>query len=148
MKSEKIFIEYDLINLAKARDFISRKAREAGASESDITRIEISCDEWNANIIEHALEKKSSRGFSIECKIDDGKFMIIYEHEGERFNPVDKEVVDVDEHFTETKERSLGLFIMREMMDEIHYEYINNRINRLILIKYIKGKLPNIQNQL
>jgi hypothetical protein len=26
---------------------------------------------------------------------------------------------------------------MREMMDEIHYEYIGEKINRLTLVKYI-----------
>lgn len=138
MKGERIYLESDLINLAKARDFISRKAREAGASESEVTRIEISCDEWNANIIEHALGKSSGSGFSIECKLEGEKFIIIYEHEGPRFNPVEQEVVDVDEHFSESKERGLGLFIMREMMDEIRYEYINNRINRLTLVKNLR----------
>jgi len=42
MKDEKILLESDLINLSKARNFISDKAREAGADESDITKIEIS----------------------------------------------------------------------------------------------------------
>jgi len=138
MESKKIYLESDLINLAKARDFISRKAKEAGASESDVTRIEISCDEWNANIIEHALGKGSEKVFSIECISEEGKFFIIYEHEGEEFNPIEQGAVDVDEHFSESKERGLGIFIMREMMDEIHHEYIDNKINRLTLIKYLK----------
>ena len=138
MEHNKIYLEADLMNLSKARDFIASKAKEAGASESDITKIEISCDEWNANIIEHSLGSKSGRGFTIECRKEGNKFMVIYEHEGERFNPIEQEVVDIDEHFSESKERGLGLFIMREMMDEIHYEYLNNRINRLTLVKYLK----------
>jgi len=138
MEEDKIYLEADLMNLSKARDFIARKAKEAGASESDITKIEISCDEWNANIIEHSLGSSSGKGFTIECRKEGNKFIVVYEHEGERFNPIEQEIVDIDEHFSESKERGLGLFIMREMMDEIHYEYIDNRINRLTLVKYLK----------
>lgn len=138
MEKNKIYLEADLMNLSKAREFIAEKAKEAGASESDITKIEISCDEWNANIIEHSLGSNSGKGFTIECRKEGNKFIVVYEHEGERFNPIEQEVVDIDEHFSESKERGLGLFIMREMMDEIHYEYINNRINRLTLVKCLR----------
>lgn len=137
MKTEKIFLKADLINLSKARDFISRKAKEAGADESDITRIEISCDEWSANIIEHSLGSGSEKGFTIECRFEEGKFIVIYEHEGERFNPIEQEEVDLTRHFSAAKERGLGIYIMKVMMDEIHHEYLGNRINRLTLVKYL-----------
>jgi serine/threonine-protein kinase RsbW len=137
MKSETIFLESDLVNLAKARDFISKMAKASGAEESDITKIEISCDEWSANIIEHSLGNKGDRGFTIECRSLNNKFFVIYEHEGVRFNPIEQDMVDIDEHFEGANERGLGLFIMREMMDEIHYEYTKNKINRLTLVKYL-----------
>ncbi len=137
---DKIYLKSNLMNLAKAREFISQKAREYGASESDITKIEISCDEWSANIIEHALGEGVDKGFSIEVDYKDGKLFIIYEHDGERFNPIEQEEVNLDSHFSESKERGLGIYIMREMMDEIHYEYIDNRINRLTLVKYLNNE--------
>jgi len=137
MNDEKIYLESALVNLSKAREFISKKAIEAGVDESDITRIEISCDEWSANIIEHALGNDQMKGFTIECRSEYGKFLIIYEHEGERFNPIEQEDVDVNNHFSESKERGLGIYIMKEMMDEIHYEYLHARTNRLTLVKYV-----------
>ena len=141
MKDERIFLESDLANLVKARVFISKKAKELGADETDITKIEISCDEWSANVIEHGLGDKMNKGFSIECKSDGKKFIIIYEHEGERFNPIERQVVNVDNHFSEMKERGLGIYIMREMMDEIHYEYFDDKLNRLTMVKYLNSKV-------
>ena len=137
MKDEKIYLEADLINLSKARNFISEKAKEAGADESDITKVEISCDEWCANIIEHGMRRADSPGFSVECRKENEKFMIIYEHEGDRFNPIEQDDVDINDHFSQSKERGLGIYIMKEMMDEIHYDYIGERINRLTLVKYV-----------
>ena len=135
MKDERIFLKSDLSNLVKARVFISKKAKESGAAEADITKIEISCDEWSANVIEHGLGDKMNKGFSIECRSNGNKFIIIYEHEGKKFNPIEQQVVNVDKHFSEMKERGLGIYIMREMMDEIHYEYFDNKINRLTMVK-------------
>ncbi|UCB45184.1 MAG: ATP-binding protein [Spirochaetota bacterium] len=140
MESKRIKLESDLANLSKAREFIAEAARGAGATSQEITKIEISCDEWSANIIEHGLGSKIKRSFSIECKSPEGKFVIIYENEGPRFNPIEQEVIDVNDHFSESKERGLGIYIMREMMDEIHYEYINNKINRLTIVKYLGEK--------
>ena len=137
MEDERIFLQSDLANLVKARIFISKKAKELGAGETDITKIEISCDEWSANVIEHGLGDRMNKGFSIECKSDGNKFIIIYEHEGEKFNPMEQAVVNVDNHFSKMKERGLGIYIMREMMDEIHYEYCNGRTNKLTLVKYL-----------
>jgi serine/threonine-protein kinase RsbW len=137
MKNEKIYLPSDLINLSKARDFISNKAREAGADESDLTKIEISCDEWCANIIEHALGNGEFKEFSVECKKEQGKFIVVYEHAGERFNPIEQEEVDISNHFSQSKERGLGIYIMKEMMDEIHYDYLSENVNRLTLVKYL-----------
>ena len=137
MKDEKLYLKSDLINLSMARSFISRKAREAGADESDMTKVEISCDEWCANIIEHALGNGEDRGFTVECRKEDDKFIITYEHEGGRFNPIEQDDVDINNHFSQSKERGLGIYIMKEMMDEIHYEYIEDHINRLTLVKYL-----------
>lgn len=137
MRSETIFLESDFANLAKARDFISKIAKSYGASNDDITKIEISCDEWSANIIEHSLGSNTDKGFTIQCKRKENKIIIIYEHEGKQFNPIEQEKIDLNQHFSSLKERGLGLYIMREMMDEIHYEYIDNKVNRLTLVKYI-----------
>ena len=139
MKEEKIYLESDLINLSKARNFISGKAKEAGADESDITRVEISCDEWCANIIEHGMGSGEDRGFTVECRKENEKFIVIFEHEGHRFNPIEQDDVDINDHFSRSKERGLGVYIMKEMMDEIHYDYIGNRINRLTLVKYLRS---------
>jgi serine/threonine-protein kinase RsbW len=137
MKSETLCLESVLGNLAKAREFIVRKAKESGANEADVTKIEISCDEWSANIIEHGLRKDPDKRFSIQCRMKGKKFIVVYEHEGVRFNPMEQRMVDLNEHFSRMKERGLGIYIMREMMDEIHYEYIDDKINKLTMVKYI-----------
>ncbi|MFW6137785.1 MAG: ATP-binding protein [Spirochaetota bacterium] len=137
MEPNKIRMSSELRNLAKAREFISRKMKEFGVEGSDITKIEISCDEWNANIIEHALGNGAPQEFTIECIHGGDRIMVVYEHRGERFNPLEQEVMNIDTYFSESKERGLGIYIMKEMMDEIHYDYMDGEVNRLTLVKYI-----------
>jgi anti-sigma regulatory factor (Ser/Thr protein kinase) len=137
MKDEKLYLDSTLVNLSRAREFIARKAREAGASEADTTKIEISCDEWSANIIEHAHGEDSTQGFTISCSLADGRFVVVFENEGSRFNPIEQEDVDLDDHYDDEKERGLGLYIMKETMDEIHYEYLDDTTNKLTLVKIL-----------
>ena len=78
MNEQKVVMKSDQINLANAREFITRLAREAGASGSAKTKIEMSCDEWNASIHEHNLGNGEGKGFTIEYKGNDKKFMTIF----------------------------------------------------------------------
>lgn len=137
IQDEKICLGSDLVNLARARDFITAKAQEVGASETEVTKIEISCDEWCANIIEHALGEDVKRGFTIECRYRDPRFSVIFENQGRRFNPLEQEGVDLNDHYSESKERGLGIFIMMQMMDEIHYEFLESGVNKLTLVKIL-----------
>jgi serine/threonine-protein kinase RsbW len=132
-----IVLESDLANLAKAREFIATGARQAGATESDITKIEISCDEWCANIIEHSMGSDVRHTFSIRCEKLNEKFCVTFENQGDRFNPIEQENVDLDDYYCDAKERGLGIYIMKEMMDEIHYEYLDPGVNKLTLVKIL-----------
>jgi hypothetical protein len=78
MDEEKNVMKSEHVNLSNAREFISRLAREAGASESAKTKIEMSCDEWNASIREHSLRNGMGKGFSIEYKGNDKQFMTLF----------------------------------------------------------------------
>ena len=138
MKDERIHLVSDLKNLSQAREFISKKAKEAFAKDPDITKIEISCDEWCASIIEHNLWDGVRKDFTIECRYDGSKFIVLFENEGERFNPVEQDEVNINEQFSEEEERRLGIVIMKEIMDEILYEYVEDRINRLTLVKKLR----------
>jgi hypothetical protein len=80
MKNETVALKSDPLDLAKAREFVIRLARgvEAGSGSSTVTKVEISRDEWNAVIREHAFDDGTWKIFTIECKNNDRKFMTIY----------------------------------------------------------------------
>ncbi|KPJ86788.1 MAG: hypothetical protein AMS17_10925 [Spirochaetes bacterium DG_61] len=78
MKDETVILKSDLLDLTKARKFVTRLAQEARAGGTAVTKVEVSCDEWNAVIREHALKDGVWKRFTIECNSSDGKFMTIY----------------------------------------------------------------------
>jgi hypothetical protein len=78
MNEQTVVMKSDQMNLANAREFITRLAREAGVSESATTKIEMSSDEWNASIKEHTLSNGGGKGFTIEYKGNDKRFMTIF----------------------------------------------------------------------
>lgn len=45
--------------------------------------------------------------------------------------------VDVDQHLEERKVGGLGIHLVKQMMDDIHYEY-KDRMSRITLIKHLE----------
>ena len=78
MKNETIIMKSELLDLTKARRLVTRLAQEARTGGSAVTKVEVSCDEWNAVIREHAVKDGVWKRYTIECKSNDGKFMTIY----------------------------------------------------------------------
>jgi serine/threonine-protein kinase RsbW len=122
--------------LEAIRDFAGQAARDAGLNDSDVYAVEVSVDEACTNVIEHAY--KGIKGGDIECLCDaksDYLTIVIRDH-GKPFDPGD--VPDPDFH-AELKDRrigGLGVYLMRRLMDEVHYETIESSGNVLTMVKH------------
>ena len=79
-------------------------------------------DEAVANIIEHAYEGVSNGLLEISCGVRNGAITIIMVDHGESFDPAAIPMPDLKADLSERKIGGLGIFLMRKLMDEVHYE--------------------------
>ncbi|MCP4137358.1 MAG: ATP-binding protein [bacterium] len=105
-------------------------------NEEYISHIELSTYEVIANIIDHTPEEYHNREIEVECKILSGKIETTICNFGDRFNIIEAELPDIPTHFKSGKNRGLGIYFIRTLMDDVRYSYEDN-INRLILVKKI-----------
>ncbi len=139
MPSESVLrIKAVLPNVPRAIDFVTHLALEAGFGEQALYEIQVAVDEACANIVHHAYGDKDHGDMELACKTDDRMFVICVRDWGESFAP--EEIADPNVH-APLDERSLGglgLFLIRQFMDELHFAFDREQGNELIMSK----KLP------
>lgn len=124
------------------RAFIDNNAREAGFSAEDVDAIVLSMDEAVANIVEHAYEGSDlpadEQVIHIDVRRRPDNLSICLRDRGAPFDPTDFPGVDLDAHLGAYKMDGLGIYFIRELMDEIHYRYIPETGNELELVKNLR----------
>jgi serine/threonine-protein kinase RsbW len=116
--------------------FIIRESKQANFSPSDVYAIQTAVDEACANIIDHAYGGENIGKISISVsKIKDG-IQIVLHDTGEPFDPGEVPEPDITSSLEIRKERGLGIFFMRQLMDKVRFEFSHKEGNTLTLIKY------------
>jgi len=125
-----------LKNLETICDYVTHFANEAGLNESEVYAVQLAVDEASTNIMEHGYGRECPNRIDISCEIlEDGLKVVIYD-DAEPFNPEAVPDPEINVSLEEIKPRGLGIFFMRKMMDEVHYETSENMGNTLTMIKH------------
>ena len=121
--------------LGEIRKFVGDIAHAGAFSSKDIFDIQLAADEAASNIIEHAYEGVKNGVLEISCGVKDGAITIIMVDRGKSFDPSAIPPPDFKADLSERKIGGLGIFLMRKLMDEVHYEFRRDKSNVLTMIK-------------
>ena len=122
--------------LDEIREFVGDIARKGGFSDKDIYNIQLATDEAASNIIEHAYEGVSEGLMELSCSMVDDIIKIVLTDHGEPFDPGLIPMPDLKADLSERKIGGLGIFLMRKLMDTVHYEsHPEKNSNTLTMIK-------------
>ena len=108
--------------LDEIREFVGEIARKGGFGDKDVYNIQLATDEAASNIIEHAYEGKPDGLIEISCGVQKNMITIVLVDHGEPFDPADVPAPDLKADLSERKIGGLGIFLMRKLMDEVHYD--------------------------
>ena len=124
--------------LAGAIEKIVSFLKELGAEHKTIYKVEVALEEILVNIVSYAYPPTENGTIRIDYEyIEDPKMITItIIDEGKEFNPLAKDDPDITLSAEERDIGGLGLFIVKNTMDEVKYQRVNNR-NVLILKKKI-----------
>ena len=121
--------------LDEIREFVGDIARAGGFGAKDVYNIQLAADEAASNIIEHAYEGVSDGLLELSCSVKGNTITIILVDHGESFDPSEIPMPDLKADLSERKIGGLGIFLMRKLMDEVHYETKPNKSNVLTMTK-------------
>lgn len=125
-----------LNNLEEICDYVTHCAKQAGLNEAEVYAVQLAVDEASTNIIEHGYGQECPDRIDITCEIlKDGLKVVIYD-DAEPFNPETVPEPEINVSLDDIKPRGLGVFLIRQMMDEVHYESTADKGNTLTMIKH------------
>jgi anti-sigma regulatory factor (Ser/Thr protein kinase)/anti-anti-sigma regulatory factor len=121
LRLERVF-EGSVEQLASLRDYVGETVHALGGSPDDAFACELATDEAAANIFNHAFEEKHGR---IHLKIgrSDSKINIELHYRGRSFDPMQIPEPELDIPLEERRAGGLGLYFMKQLMDEVVFTF-------------------------
>lgn len=104
-----------------------------GFSNEDILDTQLAAEEIITNIINHGY-KNACGEIIISCRINLVQAEVQVRDNAPRFDPLSLPEPKLDGTIEDRKIGGLGVFLVRQVMDEISYRY-ENRQNILVMIK-------------
>ena len=93
-----------------------------------LTKFNLVVEEIFVNIVSYAYEDNSNNNtVTISIKDNDDKTIITFIDSGKHFNPLIKDDPDISLSADERPVGGLGIYLVKKMMDNVEYEYKDNK---------------------
>jgi anti-sigma regulatory factor (Ser/Thr protein kinase) len=127
----------DLSQLKAIRDFVAEASRDLDVEDWIIPDVQLAVDEICSNVIKHGY---GGRGGEIEVTvepIEDGVQVTVRDW-GIAFDPQTVAVPNVDAPLELRSLGGLGLFLVRQLMDNVRFEFDGERGNSVTMVKRLR----------
>lgn len=131
----------DTKHLARIRELIQESALAWSDDKGLAMKLTLAVDEAVANVVEHAYEGLDEVGeVKVLVEAAEDRFEVTVMDTGHEFDPSTIDVPDMKEHVRQGKRNGLGIFLMRQIMDEVKYTFVHGLRNELRMVKYKPAK--------
>ena len=112
--------------LPQVQEFFTSELRNIGFSKKEINQVLLVAEEIFINIAKYAY-KEIIGNCNIKIHVDNNILECTFEDSGTPFNPLEKNDPNLNVSAQERNVGGLGIYMSKNIMDNIEYEYINNK---------------------
>ena len=110
-------------SLDEVRDFSGHAAERCGLDSAAVYAVQLAVDEAFTNIVEHAFGGECLEEVECVCRITPDALTVILKDCGVPFDPRNIPEPDLSTDLQERKVGGLGLYFMRQLMDEVEFTF-------------------------
>lgn len=136
-KSLTFTIDADVHAIPKVSIILEKEMRVHAFSDEEILDTQLAVEEAITNVIVHGYEGRPGE-IVISCRATRGFTELQIEDTALPFNPLSIPEPDITEDIEDRKIGGLGVFLIRQIMDDIIYRYEDGK-NILVLVKKKKA---------
>lgn len=136
---KEITVDATIDNVQTITDFVDERLEEMNCPVKAQMQIDIVIDELCSNVARYAYADRTGKvTVSVDTVDKPMKVWLTFTDEGVPYNPLAKEDPDITLSAEERKLGGLGIYMVKKMMDEFHYEYKDGK-NIVTVCKVIEG---------
>jgi sigma-B regulation protein RsbU (phosphoserine phosphatase) len=135
---KSIVLLNDTHEVPKLNAFVDEVCEAVGLSPEETAKVKVAIEEAVVNVMNYAYPPSTRGDVTIEAAANDMRLKFTIIDSGKPFDPTVQAPVDTTLSAKERRIGGLGIHIVRQMMDSINYERIDN-LNVLTLRKKIMG---------
>jgi serine/threonine-protein kinase RsbW len=134
MKSAKTFSR-SINELENIFNFLEGSGEKFHVSKRNLHDIELSVEEIFTNMVRHNSSSKHAIEISIES--NNGQILTcLTDYEDQPFDLTQTAEIDFDDYIESKKSGGLGIFLVKQLMDEVKFEHLNG-ISKITIIKHV-----------
>lgn len=125
---KEINVDATIANVPKVTEFIDGELEMFDCPMKVQMAIDVAVDEIFSNIANYAYKDKIGKATVQVDFINDNKIVVItFIDEGTQYDPLKNADPDVTAKIDDRRVGGLGIFIVKKSMDDVHYEYKDNK---------------------
>lgn len=127
----------DLAQLGTIRDFVAKASRDLDVDEASIPDLTLAVDEICSNIVRHGYGGLGGQLKVTVQRVVDGVQVTVRDW-GTAFDPGSVVVPDVEAPLEQRSLGGLGLYLVHQLMDEVHFEFSVEQGNSVTMVKRLQ----------
>ena len=124
---KSIILANELSEISKLNDFIEDIGNEFSLTPDVVFNLTLVLEEAVVNVINYAYPKEDHESIYLSAKMQDGSIIFVLSDSGKEFDPTMAPDADVTLSAEDRQIGGLGIFLIRQIMNEVRYERIDGK---------------------
>ena len=124
---KSIILANELSEISRLNDFIEDIGNEFSLTPDVVFNLTLVLEEAVVNVINYAYPKEDHESIYLSAKMQDGSIIFVLSDSGKEFDPTMAPEADVTLSAEDRQIGGLGIFLIRQIMDEVRYERIDGK---------------------
>ena len=124
---KSIILANDIAELSKLHAFIEEVGEDLSLTPDVVFNLDLVIEEAVVNIIHYAYPKEEHQYIYLSAHMHEGSIVFVLTDTGKEFDPTLTPEADITLSADEREIGGLGIFLIRQIMNEVRYERIDGK---------------------
>jgi anti-sigma regulatory factor (Ser/Thr protein kinase) len=124
---KSIILANDISEITRLYEFIEEMGNDFSLSPDIVFNLNLVLEEAVVNVINYAYPKEEHQYIYLSATMKDGSIVLVLTDTGKEFDPTAAPEADITLSADERQIGGLGIFLIRQIMNEVKYERIEGK---------------------